>query len=149
MQVIKRDGTSQPVSFDKITKRIRDLCNGLQHVDPILIAKETINSLYDGISTKELDILSADICASKAHHYPDYNMLGGRILSSNLAKGTSDQYHKVAENLYKASRLSQTFYDFVSSHRDVIQSFFDYSRDLLFDILQSCIESGHFLTILQ
>ena len=133
MQVIKRDGTSQPVSFDKITKRIRDLCNGLQHVDPILIAKETINSLYDGISTKELDILSADICASKAHHYPDYNMLGGRILSSNLAKGTSDQYREVAENLYRASRLSQNFYEFILFHSDEIQSFFDYSRDLLFD----------------
>jgi len=133
MQVIKRDGTSQPVSFDKITKRIHDLCDGLQHVDPILIAKETINSLYDGISTKELDILSADICASKAHHYPDYNMLGGRILSSNLAKGTSDQYREVTETLYLATRLSKEFYDFVECHRADIQSFFDYSRDLLFD----------------
>lgn len=133
MQVIKRNGTSQPVSFDKITKRIRDLCHGLHHVDPILIAKETINSLYDGISTKELDILSADICASKAHHYPDYNMLGGRILSSNLAKCTSDNYHEVVEKLYGASRLSQIFYEFVLAHRETIQSFFDYSRDLLFD----------------
>ena len=133
MQVIKRDGTSQPVSFDKITKRIRDLCDGLQHVDPILIAKDAINSLYDGISTKELDILSADICASKAHHYPDYNMLGGRILSSNLAKGTSDNYKEVVETLYRTSRLSQSFYDFVLTHNETIQSFFDYSRDLLFD----------------
>ena len=132
MQVVKRNGTSELVSFDKITKRIRDLCTDLNYVDPILIAKETINSLYDGITTKELDILSADICASKAHHYPDYNMLGGRILSSNLSKSTFSCYMDVVNTLYP-SRLSKTFYDFVSEHSETIQSFFEYSRDLLFD----------------
>ena len=45
MQVIKRDGTYEPVSFDKITKRISDLCYGLTHVDPLLVAKETINPI--------------------------------------------------------------------------------------------------------
>jgi ribonucleoside-diphosphate reductase alpha chain len=132
MQVVKRNGKSEHVSFDKITKRISDLCTGLQHVDPILVAKDAINSLYDGISTKELDTLSADICASKAHHYPDYNMLGGRILSSNLSKETHDKYINVVEALYPV-RLSRTFYDFVVANQEVIQTFFNYSRDLLFD----------------
>ena len=76
MQVIKRDGSSEPISFDKITKRINDLvdCGGrLQHVDPVLIAKETINGIYNGIKTTELDVLSADICATKSHHHPEYS----------------------------------------------------------------------------
>jgi len=131
MQVTKRNGEKQRVSFDKITKRISDLCHGLEHVDPIVIAKETINSLYDGISTKELDVLSADICATKAHHFPDYNQLGGRILSSNIIKSTPQTYKEVVEKL--KDRLSDDFYDFFMKHHETIETFFEYSRDLLFD----------------
>jgi hypothetical protein len=47
MFVVKRNGESQPVSFDKITARIVALCEGLDPiVDPVLIAQKvcTINS---------------------------------------------------------------------------------------------------------
>ena len=133
MQVTKRSGTKESVSFDKITKRISDLCFGLEYVDPIIVAKDTINSLYDGITTKELDILSADICATKSHHFPDYNKLGGRILTSNITKETFDNYNQVVELLYSKNLLSDSFYNFSVKYMDTIQSFFDYTRDLLFD----------------
>jgi ribonucleoside-diphosphate reductase alpha chain len=133
MQVTKRNGNKESVSFDKITKRISDLCFDLEYVDPIVVAKDTINSLYDGITTRELDILSADICATKAHHFPDYNKLGGRILSSNIAKETSLEYKDVVEKLNNQGLLSESFYNFTIENIDVINSFFDYNRDLLFD----------------
>ena len=133
MQVTKRTGVKESVSFDKITKRISDLCFGLEYVDPILVAKDTINSLYDGITTRELDILSADICATKSHHFPDYNKLGGRILASNITKETSSNYREVVELLYSKNLLSDSFYNFAVKYMDNIQSFIDYSRDLLFD----------------
>jgi len=135
MQVVKRNGQRESVSFDKITKRISDLCNGLEHVDPILIAKDTINSLIDGIRTEDLDILSADICASKSHHYPDYNKLGGRILASNIAKNTSTIYRESVNLLFEKQLLSTDFYEFFNEYDNynAIQSFFDYSRDFLFD----------------
>jgi ribonucleoside-diphosphate reductase alpha chain len=133
MQVTKRSGIKEQVSFDKITKRIGELCTGLEYVDPIIVAKDTINSLYDGMSTRELDILSAEICATKSHHYPDYNKLGGRILSSNITKETSSNYSEVVESLLSINLVSESFYNFFDKNREVIQSFFDYSRDLLFD----------------
>jgi ribonucleoside-diphosphate reductase alpha subunit len=133
MQVTKRTGVKESVSFDKITKRISDLCFGLEYVDPIIVAKDTINSLYDGITTRELDILSADICATKSHHFPNYNKLGGRILTSNITKETSSNYNDVVELLYSKNLLSDSFYNFATKYMDNIQSFFDYSRDLLFD----------------
>lgn len=133
MQVTKRSGTKEPVSFDKITKRISELCFNLEYVDPILVAKDTINSLYDGMTTRELDILSADICATKSHHFPDYNKLGGRILSSNITKETSEDYSIVIESLRKNSSISDSFYNFFKNNSFQIQSFFDYSRDFLFD----------------
>jgi ribonucleoside-diphosphate reductase alpha chain len=133
MQVTKRSGVKEPVSFDKITRRISDLCFGLEYVDPIIVAKDTINSLYDGMTTRELDILSADICATKSHHFPDYNKLGGRILSSNITKETSSNYNDVVNNLYSRNLLSDTFYNFCQKYKNEIQSYLDYSRDLLFD----------------
>ena len=133
MKVTKRNGGKEPVSFDKITKRIGELCFGLEYVDPIIVAKDTINSLYDGMTTRELDILSADICATKSHHYPDYNKLGGRILSSNITKETTSNYSEVVDALRSKNLLSDSFYNFTTNNKDSIQSFFDYSRDLLFD----------------
>jgi ribonucleoside-diphosphate reductase alpha chain len=133
MQVTKRSGIKESVSFDKITRRISELCFDLEYVDPILVAKETINSLYDGINTRELDILSADICATKSHHYPDYNKLGGRILSSNITKETFSEYSIVVNSLYSKNLLSDSFYNFFTTNTEEIQSFFNYSRDFLFD----------------
>jgi len=133
MQVIKRDGKHETISFDKITKRISDLCFELEHVDPLLIAKDTINGIFDGIKTVDLDILSADICATKAHHHPEYNKLGGRILVSNIIKTTLEKYIDVVQQQYDAGIISEDFYKFVSSNEDEIQKMFNYQRDYLFD----------------
>ena len=133
MQVIKRDGSYEPVSFDKITKRISDLCYGLTHVDPLLVAKETINGIFSGIKTAELDNLSANICATKSHHHPEYNLLGGRILASNIAKTTSPVYIDVVRALYVEGIVSEAFYKVVCKFPEVIQGYIDYERDYLFD----------------
>ena len=133
MQVIKRNGNFESVSFDKITKRISELCQDLVNVDPISIAKETINGMYDHIKTSELDILSADICATKSQHHPEYNQLGGRILSSNITKYTSEQYIEVVQTLFKDEIVSREFHDFVVSNQTELQAMIDYKRDLLFD----------------
>lgn len=133
MQVIKRDGNSETISFDKITKRLCDLSFGLTHVDPLLIAKETINGIFNGIKTTELDILSAEICATKTHHHPEYNKLGGRIIVSNIIKTTSSSYIEVIQPLYENQIISKEFYDFVVMYEKEIQEMFDYERDYLFD----------------
>jgi len=75
MEVLKRSGKKENVSFDKITARIKKLCYGLDsiHVDPIEIAKKVIQGLYDGVSTTQLDNLAAETAASMAalHQYID------------------------------------------------------------------------------
>lgn len=133
MQVVKRDGSREPVSFDKITKRISDLCFGLDNVDPLLIAKETINGIFSGIKTTGLDMLSADICATKSHHHPEYNQLGGRILVSNIAKITDESYLVVITSLHDAGIISDDFYEIVLTHHEAIQAMLVYDRDFLFD----------------
>ena len=94
MEVIKRDGRKENVSFDKITTRISHLTHGLdtKYVNTTKVAQETINGLFDGISTVQLDQLSADICASKIQQHPDFGKLASRILVSNLHKSTEKDY---------------------------------------------------------
>lgn len=133
MQVTKRNGELEPVSFDKITRRISDLTFGLKHVDPVLVAKDTINSLYDGISTKQLDILSADICATKSGRFPDYSILGGRILASNIQKGTSVSLLETVTKIHEQGLFADPIFRFVQEHSSTLQEMIDYSRDFLFD----------------
>ena len=61
MYVVKRNGESQPVSFEKITARIAALCDGLEpQVDPIFIAQKVVNGVYPGVTTSQLDELAAE-----------------------------------------------------------------------------------------
>lgn len=146
MEVIKRSGIKERVSFDKITERLNlqiqgrvDALNRFQcspldaSIDPILIAKDTIAGLYDGVTTRQLDLLSADICANKIHHHPDYNYLAARISISNLQKSTSEGYFGIVCRLYDEKLVSSEFFNFVKDNVDEIDKIFDYSRDFRFD----------------
>jgi len=133
MQVINRNNIREAVSFDKITNRISNLCFDLEYVDPVLIAMGTIKSMYDGIPTSTLDRLSADICATKSHEFPDYGKLGGRILISNISKITSENYEEIVKTLHLIGTISDSFYDFCRKNSTEIQTMLDYSRDYLFD----------------
>ena len=64
MEVIKRNGCSEEVSFDKIKLRITKMANlepQLKNVDSIEIAQKVIARIYDKIRTVELDEETASI----------------------------------------------------------------------------------------
>jgi ribonucleoside-diphosphate reductase alpha subunit len=85
MRVVKRNGTTQEVLFDKVTSRIRKLSDGLT-VSPDVIAQKVLSSIHDGISTTEIDNTSAEIAISMMTENIDYETLASRILVSNLQK---------------------------------------------------------------
>lgn len=87
MKVIKRDGTEQEVQFDKIKARLVELSDGLK-VEVDAIAQKAIGSMYNGVSTREIDEHLSRISCSYSIH-PDYNTLAGRICVSSLHKETS------------------------------------------------------------
>jgi ribonucleoside-diphosphate reductase alpha subunit len=106
MYVIKRDhGTGvekkEPVSFDRITERIVGLAEGLsEHVDAVEVAQKVIQGLYSGITTSELDALSAETSAALTTKHPDYGFLAARIAVSNLQKNTPRSFSECAETLF-------------------------------------------------
>ena len=83
MHVLKRNGKSEEMSFDKIKKRIQYLCIGLK-IDPIKVSQKVISRIYDGVKTSELDELSAQICASLATDNLEFGILASRIITSDL-----------------------------------------------------------------
>jgi ribonucleoside-diphosphate reductase alpha subunit len=135
MEVIKRNNQREKVSFDKITLRISKLCEEINSnvLNPIKIAQETINGLFDGISTQQLDLLSADICASKIQQHPDWGKLASRILVSNLHKMTGDNYYQIVKTLFQNNIISSHFYNFVEKYQIELNNMIDYSRDYNFD----------------
>ncbi|MBL7782878.1 MAG: ribonucleoside-diphosphate reductase subunit alpha, partial [Saprospiraceae bacterium] len=102
MQVIKRSGQREEVSFDKITARLRKMSYGLDtgFVNIIEVSKKVIMGLYDGVTTVELDNLAAETAATMATIHPDYALLAARIAVSNLHKETDKSFSKTMEALY-------------------------------------------------
>lgn len=95
MYVLKRDGRTEAVKFDKITARVVKMCYGLDPiVSPESVAMKVIEGLYDGVSTTDLDNLAAEVAAAKTTEHPDYALLASRIAVSNLHKETKKLFLK-------------------------------------------------------
>jgi len=144
MQVIKRSGKKEKVSFDKITARIRKLCYGLnpKFTDPIEISMKVIEGLYDGVTTARLDNLAAETAASNAVVHPDNAVLAARIAVSNLHKSTSKSFSETMDVLFhyidpktgeKAGLISEELFTLAQKHGDAINSKIIYDRDYNFD----------------
>lgn len=140
MFVTTRSGKREPVQFDKITHRIAQLSYGLDtsYVDAIEVAKRTINGLFDGITTEELDNLSAEVSAYMTSTHPDYARLAGRIAVANLHRQTSDSFMETIDKLYNFTDefsgehqplVSKEFYDYAKEYKNRIESEIAYSRD--------------------
>ena len=86
MRVLKRSGKHEDVKFDKITDRIKKLSGDLKNVHPDSLAQKVLASIRDGISTSEIDDISADVCATLMTENQEYEILASRIIVSNLQK---------------------------------------------------------------
>jgi ribonucleoside-diphosphate reductase alpha chain len=136
MQVIKRDGTREDVSLDKILRRIEWQMSGLnrKYVDPIEISKKVVDGLVDGITTKELDILTMETAATLATIHPDYSTLAARIAISNLHKETNNSFAEAMNLIAGQTKiLSPEFNEIVQNNKVIIDSKINYERDNIFD----------------
>ena len=144
MFVIKRNGSKEPVKFDKITARIEKLCYSLnsQFIDPVKVAMKVIEGLYDGVTTTELDNLAAETAASMSTIHPDYSLLASRIAVSNLHKNTTKSFSTTIDAMYnyvepktglRASLIEEDVYRVIKEHAALLDSTIIYDRDFSFD----------------
>ena len=145
MQVIKRDGHKERISFDKILRRIDVQCQKLHldRINTIEVAKDTINGLFDGITTEEIDHYAAVNCAEKIRDDPQYDKLASALCISRLHKMTSKDFMDVTNNLYNNkdtfgknnSLITEQYYNYVKQNINKIQDALSnsYANDFNFD----------------
>lgn len=144
MQVIKRDGSREPLKFDKISNRIRKMTYGLNSdfIDVLEISQKVIAGIFDGITTEALDNLAAETAASLVPRHPDYSLLASRIAVSRLHKTTKKKFSETIQDLYTyidpetgkpASLINDVTYNVVMENKDTFDSAVIHDRDFNFE----------------
>jgi ribonucleoside-diphosphate reductase alpha chain len=144
MQVVNRKGEREDVRFDAILEKLTTLSEGLNSkwVDPGHVTKLTIEGLYDGVTTRELDQLAAETAASLASHHPEYSRLAARICVDDLHRSTKGTFTDVITDLREyidpesnkhAPLISEEVYTVIMENAEVLNNHIDYSRDNYYD----------------
>jgi ribonucleoside-diphosphate reductase alpha subunit len=141
MQVVKRNGTHENVSFDKVLQRIRKASRGLL-VKADVLAQQVLARIIDGITTTELDELTAQMAAPLSTTHPDWGTLASRVAISNHHKNTCKSFSEVVKTLSTqvmpktgepVSYVSKELVECVEKHGAEIDAYINYDRDYDFD----------------
>ena len=94
IKVKHRDGSLAPYNADMINRSIERACRGL--TDPVSkvtqIATETELTLYDGITTEELDQATINAAVQNIKDDPEYDTIATRLLLKTIYKQVFGDY---------------------------------------------------------
>ena len=130
MRVVKRNGDSQEMLFDKVTKRISELCTDLE-VQADKVAQKVFSDMFDGITTTQIDEISADVATHMITEHPDYEVLATRIVVSNMHKTNPTCFSDSMLILHANGVVSDEFMKNVNSKLDMM---IDHKRDYDFGL---------------
>ena len=144
MFVVKRNGESQSMHFDKITKRVSNLCYDLdmKYIDPAAVTLRVTRGIHPGITTRQLDDLAAETAAFMSTSHFQYSTLAARICSSNLTKDTDNSYLNVVTKMRNyihpktkdsAPLVSEELFQVVSKYEKEIQKALDENMHMDFE----------------
>ena len=143
MDVIKRDGSKEPVRFDKISSRIKKQTYGLSElVDSDEVARKVISGIYDGVTSEVLDKLSAETAAALIPVHPDYSILAARLAITALYKRVPKDFSIVIDSLFNyinprtgepSGMISKDVYNIIKNHATEINSMIVHDRDFNID----------------
>ena len=102
INVIKRDGTKEPFDANKINAAILKACEGLpdQISKVVQVATELQLTLFDGITTEQLDEAVIQTVLQNVKDDPDYDKIAARLLLKTVYKQILGDY-ETAEELKK------------------------------------------------
>ena len=142
MFVVKRDGESEIVSFDKILRRIKRIGQEANiKINSTQLAMKVIDQLYDKISTTKIDELTAEQCASMSSIHYDYGTLASHITVSNHHKNTESNILTVMRELHNymdkhgnhSPLITRELLETIDEHYTAISERIDFKRDYVFD----------------
>jgi ribonucleoside-diphosphate reductase alpha chain len=97
--VTKSDGTREPFNADKINQSIERACWGLENITSYVtqIASETQLTLYDGITTDELDQATINAALQNVQDDIRYDKIATRLLLKTVYRRVVGNYEKDSE----------------------------------------------------
>jgi ribonucleoside-diphosphate reductase alpha chain len=143
MDVIKRNGSREPVKFDKISARIKKQTYGLcELIDADEVARKVISGIYDGVTSEQLDNLSAETAAALITVHPDYSTLAARLTLTALYKRVPKDFSEVIDNLHNyinprtnepSGMISASTYETIKKYASEFNSMIVHDRDFNLD----------------
>jgi len=113
--VTKRDGVKEVFNADKINRSIERACKGL--TDPVSmvtqIATETQLTLYDGISSEDLDMATINAAVQNIQNDIEYDKVATRLLVKTVYKRVVGEYDNDDKELEKRHR--EVFIKYIKS----------------------------------
>jgi len=133
MKVKKRSGNIANMKFDNVTQRISQLTKGLSSaISADKVSQQVFSSMYDGITTQEIDILTSEIAVGMMTEHPDYEILATRIAASNIQKRTPKIFTKAMKILYDNNILSSEVWEFISTNNEILDNSIQSGNDFEF-----------------
>jgi ATP cone domain/Ribonucleotide reductase, all-alpha domain len=133
MRVIKRSGDHVEMLFDKVTQRISKLNQAPEfeplNVEPSKVAQKVFTSMYDGISTSEIDNLTAEVAIGMITENPDYETLAMRVAVSNLQKTCPSLFSRAMRDLHVKGIVSDEFMKIIENHYLLLDFWVKHERD--------------------
>ena len=142
MQVIKRDGRSEDISFDKILRRVKSIGSEANlTLNYTQFVMRVIDQLHDNITTHQIDELAAEQCATLVTTHPDYGTLASHIVVSNMHKQTDAKFADAMKRLSsftnqsgkQTTLLDSDVFSFIESNSDALNNMVADRRDYLLD----------------
>ncbi len=106
LTITKRDGTHELFNADRINRSIERAAYGM--IDPIAkvtqVATDTKVTLYDGITSEELDQATINAAVQNIKENPDYDKIATRLLLKTVYKHVLGDYNEDPTQLKKLHR---------------------------------------------
>jgi ribonucleoside-diphosphate reductase alpha chain len=143
INVTKRKGASEPLSIEKLKKRVSLQTFGLSpYVNVETVVEKVLSGIFQGVQTMQLDELLAETAATLATIHPDYAVLAARIAVTKLHKETPATFSEVSNKLFhyqspitkeNSALLSDEVYRFICDNAKALDAAIDYTRDFSYD----------------
>lgn len=132
LTITKRDGSKELFNADRINRSIERAAFGM--MDPISkvtqIATDTHVTIYDGITTDELDLATINAAVQNIKENPDYDRIATRLLLKTVYKHVLGDYGEDSTQLAKIHQ--EHFSEYIK--RGVAEGIFDARMEKNFDL---------------
>lgn len=133
MKILKRNGSLEDVKLEKITKSIAKICSHIKNFDPNLIAIKTVGGIYDGVPSKELDLLSIKYANEMSIEDPMYGDVAAALMANYIRKEVRQQgidtfFDSITQS-YNNGLVNEYTYNLVRDNQDAFNNAIDYDKD--------------------